>query len=292
MVENNTATKVSYEFTYNNIPLIIICILGVDSNILLLVAFIKDPLKCFRNSGTYLVMNLSFSDCLMSSILPFHFEAGNEIDARTVWHWIIQFLVFWFGGVSFLSITSVSIDRFVMVTYPIKHRILMDGKFIFLWLTAIWIVSFVIATFSLIHIDKHGVNIANIASVIVIILSSVMYLSTYYKLKKQSRDLNLQNSTDSRAQEIRILKEKRFLKTIIIIACVSVGCVVPTVILHLNRYNFLFLSKDNLTSEVIGTASLLLFYISFAVNPFIYILRLPNYRKTFFMLYCRRSSSS
>ncbi len=39
-------------------------------NVLLLVAFLKDPLKCFRNSGTHLVMNLAVSDCLTCLFAP------------------------------------------------------------------------------------------------------------------------------------------------------------------------------------------------------------------------------
>ena len=32
------------------------------------------------------------------------------------------------AGASFISITSISLDRFLMVASPIKHRILMKGK--------------------------------------------------------------------------------------------------------------------------------------------------------------------
>ena len=134
MAENNTTSSVNYEFTrYSTIPLIIICILGAVSNVLLLVAFIKDPLKCFRNSGTYLVMNLSVSDCLYCLTVPFLFTKITVNDSRS----IIHFLAFYFGGVSFLSITSISIDRFSMVAYPIKHRTLMKSKTIILWIAAI-----------------------------------------------------------------------------------------------------------------------------------------------------------
>ncbi len=60
----------SYEFAYSDLPLITISVLGVALNVLLLVAFLKDPLKCFRNSGTYLVMNLAVSDCLTCLFAP------------------------------------------------------------------------------------------------------------------------------------------------------------------------------------------------------------------------------
>ena len=286
MAENSTVPSGNYEFTYNKIPVLIISIIGVASNVLLLVAFIKDPLKCFRNSGTYLVINLSVSDCLKCLIIPFHLKIRGELPATTL-ESIIEFLAVYFPAISFASITSISFDRFLMVAYPIKHRILMKGKLIILWLAAIWIISCVVSVISIINIHRSERNIGYVFGVIIITLSSVMYSTTYYKLKKQSRNLALQNSTESRAQQMRILKEKRFLNTIIIIACVAFVCIVPYMIFYLN-YDSLSLPKENLTVEIVETATLVTFYSNFAVNPFIYILRLANYRKTFYLLYCRR----
>ncbi len=108
MVEN------SYEFVHSKLPLIPISVLGVALNVLLLVAFLKDPPKCFRNSGTYLVMNLAVSDCLMCLFAP-SFLVWDVIPG---WHRIFEFLVWRFGTVSLLSIASISIDRFLLVAYP------------------------------------------------------------------------------------------------------------------------------------------------------------------------------
>jgi predicted neutral ceramidase superfamily lipid hydrolase len=128
-----------------------------------------------------------------------------------------------------------------------------------------------------------------IMCVIIIAFSAIMYAATYYQLKKQSRNIALQNSNDSRAQEIRILKEKRFLKTIIIIACIAFICVVPTAIFY-QVHDALGLFKRNLTSEILSDIFASIFYINFAVNPLIYVVRLPNYQKTFYLLYWRRGS--
>ena len=128
-------------------------------------------------------------------------------------------IVSWVGLASFVSITSVSIGRFVMVTYAIKYRILMNGKVMILWISAIWIVSCPIPLFQLLS-DRYGLDsrrLLYISTVIIIVLSSVMYSSTYYKLKKQSRNIVLQNSNGNHAHKIPILKEKRFLRTIIIL---------------------------------------------------------------------------
>ena len=52
MAETNTTASMDNEFSSYNLLLVIISIVGLVSNVLLLVAFIKAPLKCFRNSGT------------------------------------------------------------------------------------------------------------------------------------------------------------------------------------------------------------------------------------------------
>ena len=286
MTENNVTTNASIQIPYNEIPLALISTTGVILNLLLLVAFIKDPLKCFRNSGIYLVMNLAVSDFLTCSVAPFYFAKRNETPI-TLSHAIVEFLEFWFGGVSFLSITSISIDRFLMVAHPLKRRFLMKERRIILWLAAIWMVSCIVAGSSLFHDRENNRNNCYIISMILIILSAAIYSLTYHKLKKQSKKVASQNSNESCAQQIRILKEKRFLKTIIIIACIAFVCVVPFMIFFLS-YDSLHLSRDNVSSEIIGTAILFIVYINFAVNPLIYLLRLPNYRKTFHLLYWRR----
>ena len=290
MTQTNPTVSISNEFSsFSSVTNIAIAILGVVSNILLLVAFYKDPLKCFRNSGTYLVMNLSVADCLMCIL----WLLSNNT-SRISSYLILLFFLHWIGGVSSTSITSISIDRFLMVASPIKHRILMKGKVIVLWIAAIWIVNCVIPlSLNLSDIDKTDTSQGLCSfGVIVIIVSSVMYSSTYYKLKKQSRNIALQNSNESRAQEIRILKEKRFLKTIIIIACIAFVCTVPFFVLYLLSNSLSFIVDDSITFKILFTVCNSIFHINFAVNPLIYILRLPNYRKAFYLLYCQRKTAS
>ena len=289
MADINSTTSNDNEFWFFYFPGIVICTLGVISNVLLLVAFIKDPLKCFRNSGTYLVMNLSVSDCL-TSLIGLVSNIIGGISSRPI---LLHFSR-WTAVVSFISIASISIDRFLMVTSPIKHRILMKGKVIVLWISAIWIMNCAVP-FSLIFSDidttsaRQGLSTFNM---ITIILSSVMYSSTYYKLKKQSRNIALQNSTEGRAQEIRILKEKRFLKTIIIIACIAFVCTIPFFVLYFFYNSLSFLVDDSQAFGFFFAVCISIFYMNFAVNPLIYVLRLPNYRKAFYLLYCRRKTTS
>ena len=165
MAVNNTAsvgiiTYVSY---------CIIC-MGVLSNALLLVAFIKDPLRCFRNSGTHLVMSLSV--CLWCLL-----TLASKISPRISTDVILRSFIVLMASVSFVTIASISLDRFWMVTSPIRHRIVMKGKVVILWIAAIWIINIFISLFLFISDVNTTTAVQGVCaySVIVIILSSVMY---------------------------------------------------------------------------------------------------------------------
>ena len=281
MAEKDSANASSYEFTYSYLPGITTCTLGALLNVLLLVAFIKDPLKCFRNSGTYLLMSLSVSDCLTCSFTVFHFSSNSgDVGSRLVFN----SLSFWFTATSVLSIAAISIDRYLMVAYPIKYRILVGGKVIALWVTAVWITGALMPLFTLFLKTKiYGFYLSFFIAV-----SAIMYSITYYNLKKQSRNMASRNSSEGRAQEIRIMKEKRFLNTIVIIAVIVFVCVLPTaVVLQTNSFvSEIYVNNNFLT--LVKEISLFIFSINFAANPIIYVLRLPNYRKTFYLLYWRR----
>ena len=285
-MENSITESFIITNEYILLSLWIINISGVVLNVLLLVAFITDPLKCFRNSGTYLLMNLSLSDCLSSIFYLFH-----TIKITPFLTTIAYFLLFCTGGVSLISLTSISIDRFLIVAYPIKHRILMKGKLMILWIVAIWLVSCVISVSEMLSKSTRGRQALYSFGVILIILSLVMYWLTYYKLKKQWMNTALQNSTESRAQEIRIIKEKQFLKTIVIIACIAFVCAVSPMFMSVIHYCQCVMVYNSATKIAIILSRVLL-CVNFAVNPLIYILRLPSYHRTFYLLYCRRRTAS
>ena len=103
------------------LPVYITCCIGILANLMLLIAFIKDPLKCFRNSATYLVGNLAFSDLLVNliSMTRMFLESENEV---------VAFLHLFSFYSSMWTIFSIALDRYLMITYPFKHRFLMSGE--------------------------------------------------------------------------------------------------------------------------------------------------------------------
>ncbi len=158
-----------------------ICIFGVVPNGLLLLAFFKDPIKCFRNSATNFVTSLSISDCLTCLFALFFDITANYMTGENR-----KIMLFLFVSFAIVSLTSISIDRFLMVTYPIKHRILMKGKVIVLCLAIIWIFGCSLSGISLLYGQQNKIYTYT-SGAISITLSAVIYAATYHKLKKQSR---------------------------------------------------------------------------------------------------------
>ena len=235
-------------------------------------------------------MNLSTFDCLTCLVSSFYL-ANFEFTL----HSVTEFFMTWFAMTSFVSITSISLDRLLLVTYPIKYRMLSKGKCILLSLAIIWTLSCASPVSVLFY--GHNKRIKSLRytfGVMATILAAFMCAFTFHKLKKQSRNIALQNSNENRAQEIRILKEKRFLKTIIIIACIAFVCTVPALIYYSLIYNFGLTQGqgDSLIVIIAQKIILCILCTNFAVNPLIYIIRLLNYRKTFYLLYCRKTVSS
>ena len=278
----------------NSLPHLTVNFCGLIFHLLLFNGFIRDPLKCLKNSKTYFVANLAAADllvCLISSILPFilHFMPYR-------WYDLAQMLALNFAMcASFITILSISVDRYFMVAYPIRHRNFVTRKVISLWLVCIWVLSAVYpAKVQLAGKQDHDYLVANSSGLLITILIAILGGLTYSHLKKQSLNLRLQNCTsgENRAQEIRTSQELRFLNTIIIIASIVIVCLLPSAILH-QVFTFRDISKDSgaLGVKIIRHISNLLFYLNFAVNPIVYVLRLPNYRKTFLKLHWKRGNS-
>ena len=162
----------------------------------MLANFLKDLLKCFRYSLTYLVMNLSFSDCLVCIFGPFYLSIRNwrSVSGMDFSLLVLHRLAFidninihsiqFHHQTNALKYATWCVDpsihrRFLIVTYPLKQPTFIKEKVVFTWLTIIRLASSVVAVPGL----RDSIAQKNIA---------------------------LQISTVSRAQEIKIIKKENF----------------------------------------------------------------------------------
>ena len=116
----NDNASPSWKLDYASLSPFVICFLGAVSHSLLLYAFFKDPLKCFKHSGTFLVMNLAVADFIICLVTPVYLNVKVSVIYKT-----LRFILATTINVSTITIISISIDRFLFVAYPIKHSILL-----------------------------------------------------------------------------------------------------------------------------------------------------------------------
>ena len=263
------------------IPIYLECLCGVLLQLMLLFAFIKDPLKCFRNSAIYLIANLAIADLCVCVKTLLTIRVDPEIMS-------MEFLDHSMIMASLLTILSIAIDRYVMVSHPFKHHFLMSKKKMILWLLLIWLLSLAESIKQLIVQDEGPYDdlVRHCFYLLIALATFMLYAATVKSYTKQSRSLSLQSneSVEHRSRETRIQSEKRFLNTIIIIASIAVVTILPSAI-----FGQVILAGGHAEeSESGGTVGLTLFTIlivNFVINPVIYMWRLPQYRKTFRIIY-------
>ena len=196
-------------------------------------------------------------------------------------------------SVLFGSYLSLGIERVLSVTYPIWHRVRITASVCRYWVLGIWITSAGIGTiyFAVNQVTTGVESQVSLVSFICLmtLLILCVYSASYISIRRQSFRLHSRSDmseVDKRTTKIRLQNEKSFLFTIAVVCGVLVVTVLPFVTI-----SFVFwidLIKENnkrsppqyfkLAAFLIGSNS--------AANVFVYLWRLPRYRKTFKKLYC------
>ena len=263
-------------------------IAGILCNSVLLYGLVKDPLKCFRNCSSYLIMNNTFSDL---SLCVYKF-------AKYYWRTCTDGLIVsrWFAAplyISFESIFFLALDRCFIVCYPFKYRVFANGKKAMVVVIFQWLFAFLnIALRNDLEKAVHGFRL--LSGIFMLLCSSLLYVKTVYHLKKEAKYLNIQGgNTSATARETStrrrkrkdIFKQTRFLHTIMYIAFLFVSTLSPLLVFDL-------FNKDHGYGDTNKThvhmCFYFLFYSNFVINCFVYCYRLTNYRKTFRSLFCCR----
>ena len=94
--------------------------------------------------------------------------------------------------------------------------------------------------------NVYSFTFQNCLAVAIILLSGVLYVSTFISLKKQTKNLALHcASSSNRSQAGRLLKEKRFVRTILLVVCIAVIGIVPYSIAW-----FVLVNQETMTSPL------------------------------------------
>ena len=273
---------------------------AVVANLLLIFAMINDPLKCFGNATSYFVFNLAMSDFLnslfiMEDSLLWLTKFRSVQGLPKTWMIINIGLFETMILVNFTSLFSLALERCLGIVFPLWHKVHVTQKVCRAWIAAVWslmtIFGTVRYTYSIYYNDEQVYKHLGIVPWLLSFLATIVcYSIASFSVRR--RRLALKKTTaisgiTFRSNQIRLRNENQFLSTIFIITIVLIFGVALGLILHCVKYNIFTMNKNDDVTYLYDVADMLLL-LNFFVNPFIYLWRLPKYRKTFQMLYCRR----
>jgi hypothetical protein len=114
--------------------------------------------------------------------------------------------------------------------------------------------------------------------------NSTMDVSYISSMPERISSQSLSSKSLKNSQAINNAKEQKFLNTIIIIACIAVITVAPGTI-YSQFWSTADAELNPETNRILAAVIFSTVSLNFAVNPFVYVLRLKRYRKTFKLVY-------
>lgn len=277
-------------------------LIGIIGNVLIIIAHVKDPLKLLKSPSSSFILSIAAADGLISATI-LTLAGGSLLTRGTAWKWnassfsAVGFrLLTLFTSTLFVSYLGLAIERFLSVNRPLWHRVNVTKRVCRLWTAGIWlaVVGLRGTEFAVIQTvgqEAHSRSILLSFMCLMLILTNSVYLATYVSIKKRSKRVQRRsdmNEATRRAAKKRLQTEKNFLATIVIVCFVLAATSIPFLTLAFMQVNDTLetLRQDAKLERKISLSLLICF--NSAVNVFVYIWRLPKYRKTFIKLYLNR----
>lgn len=277
----------------------LIAFIGTIGNSLIISVVLLDPLKKLHTPFNYFVVNLSVSDLVVDAVfLPISvyahtLEAMKELTDKGANVFHISFFISMTASI--LSLTALTVDRHVAITYPIKYRTYLSWKRCFLISLGIWV--FALTVPFAYDESKNFVHFLMAYSNVGILVALITFIVTYVRilkfLKSQSetlrKHLETSNTETDQFDLHRVGMEKKITRVLLIALFLFILTYLPASIM-ICLLQFIKANKEYCPiRHVLRDLSFLFIASNSCMNPFVYAIRLKPFRKSIVaLLKCRR----
>ena len=262
----------------------------VTVNLLSIILFIKN--SNIRTRGTYLVINLTVVDILVGGLFTVNLLLiETNIGCKTVivrlpreGYMINRFILYWFPLTSLTNVTVISLERMHATFRPFRHRVIK--KWVYgVTISVVWVLAGMISTalFMLTLFDKEWSHRQFLWQSYCWLCLSIICASNASVIVKICCGARPQHHGAARRQ-------RKLTVTLLMITIVSLlSCWLPYAVA-----TFVFFTTDSIRSLSytkrmrLNLSLLLLFYANSFVNPVVYTIRMPKFRKALLLLFTRR----
>ncbi|KAL9979602.1 hypothetical protein ACROYT_G017284 [Oculina patagonica] len=260
--------------------LIIECVAIVTLNFLAIVVFIKN--RELRKRSTYLLINLAFADMMTGAATGTNdvYELGVSCD---FWFYkvekppsspVIYGIYAFFPSASLVNITIISLERLHATFYPLRHLVVVKKRVYGAVIFTGWAIVSIIVTGAVV---SSRIVILHICVPIFLFVIVISYILIFIKVR-----FSPQPQHHGAAG-----RERKLTVTLVIVTAVSLLMWLPFVIRRLLENTDIYQSLSYWVHMRIYYVVDMLFFGNSLVNPVLYAIRMPDFKKALVGIFCK-----
>jgi len=254
-----------------NAPLMLISILG---NALVLAAIIRTP--SIRSTPHMIMLcSLAVSDFLVGLVAQPIYIA-KELTKDHYAHYVSVMMGYSLSGVSFLTITAITVDRFLALHYHMRYATLVTESRVKYTLIIIWLSNFLMSCFNLWNTRVHSL-ITGVIVIICLIISTFFYVKIYRIVRRHQLQIYAQQqavqSSDAE-NNLNIVRLKRSVMNTFVFYIALIICYLPAHVL--STVQGLSHMNDWPTEWEFAKTAV---FMNSSINPLLYCWRLRELRE-------------
>ena len=235
-----------------------------------------------------LFLNLAFSDLTVGMFAQFLYGVVIAVMLRMATTGNVNFEIFCpailnaasfssylLASASFLTVTSIAIDRFLAVSLHLRYQELVTPKRVISVLMCLWFTSAIVASM-MISFPHNNMLVATITELAGLFLTTVVYIRIYKVIRHHQNQIQSQLQLQNNARAMDLLREKKTSVNALFVHVVFLACYLPylcyAILVLTNCIPISFLPVAEKISEF-------LVFLNSSLNPFVYCWRYREIRE-------------
>ena len=272
----------------SSIFIIIVSPMTIVANSLLLVTFLVDPLKIFRNPTSYFLIGLAIVDLLTALIqepiyatcfMLMYFQHPSWTKCKSWMKFAAYFSAFPIS-ISASIVFAFTLTQYIVVASPLRYGRMITKKKALLSVVAIYLYHTLFCCLPLMGVPqetKHAIDLF-FHRYTVVLVTIVIYIILHYTMKKKMTAGRSLQSEEGRHVQV----QRSFFRLNVVLLIIMIMFFVPSVLLMTIRFflDDIFTARYGIRVLVVNLMTDNLLYLKFLFDPIVYAWRMSKYRKS------------
>ena len=272
----------------SSIFIIIVSPMTIVANSLLLVTFLVDPLKIFRNPTSYFLIGLAIVDLLTALIqepiyatcfMLMYFQHPSWTKCESWMKFAAYFSAFPIS-ISASIVFAFTLTQYIVVASPLRYGRMITKKKALLSVVAMYLYHTLFCCLPLMGVPqktKHAIDLF-FHRYTVVLVTIVVYIILHYTMKKKMTAGRSLQSEKGRHVQV----QRSFVRINVVLLIIMIMFFVPSVLLMTIRFflDDIFTARYGIRVLVVNLMTDNLLYLKFLFDPIVYAWRMSKYRKS------------